>query len=80
METFFEHNPTKEEISQLIGNLSKEDYLKELEHAPAGENILFITLLYELRHDEYNSKKYRNQILELYQQWVWGLDDVSIVS
>lgn len=78
METIFDHSPTNQELKHLIGDFSKKEYLEELSFAPAGENILFIALLYEYRKDETNATKYREQIPDLYQQWQWGLDNEII--
>lgn len=77
METIFDLNPTKAELIDLADGMTKEEYLSHWmcskEHA-----ILDIVLLYESRNDETAAKKYRDLIPELYQQWQWGLDNVTI--
>lgn len=80
METIFDHNPTKEELKHLIGDYSKEEYLEELRFAPKGENLLFITLLYEYRHDKENTKKYKELVPDLYLQWKLSLDNKLIIK
>lgn len=74
METFFDHNPTPLEIENLIGTLSKKDYLDSLIYCPKGENLLFIALLYERRGDNISFEKYKSKIPELYEQWLLGQD------
>lgn len=69
METFFDHSPSSEEVQWLVGNLSLQDYLEELESSPSGENLLFIALLYKERGDNDMFEKYKNRIPDLYQSW-----------
>ncbi|WP_348824009.1 hypothetical protein [Flavobacterium aestuarii] len=76
MKTIYEHNPTIAEIIDLTDGMTKDEYLSHwmfsVEHS-----ILDIVLLYEFRNDETTAKKYRRLIPELYQQWQWGLDNIS---
>lgn len=74
METFFDHSPSSEEVQWLVGNLSLQDYLEELETSPAGENLLFIALLYKERGDDVMFQAYKNKIPELYQSWLLKSD------
>lgn len=77
METIFDHNPTVEEMSDLIGGITKEEYESNWMYSK-DNSLLDIVLLYESRKDEITAKKYRDLIPDLYQQWQWGLDDVII--
>lgn len=78
METIFDHNPTKEELSELIGDFTRDEYISKLDHLPKGDNLLFIALLYELRNDDKTAKKYIDMVPDLYRQWQLGNDCVMI--
>lgn len=80
METIFEHNPTKEELAELIGDKTRAEYIRDMEFSPSpkGGNILFIALLYELRKDDKTAKKYIDMVPDLYRQWQLGNDNVMI--
>ena len=77
METIFDHNPTTAELISLTDGMTKEEYLSNW-MCSKDNSILDIVLLYESRNDEPTAKKYRDLIPDLYQQWQWGLDNVSI--
>jgi len=77
METIFDHNPTKEELSELIGDETRDEYIQDMEESmlsPKGENLLFIALLYEMRKDKKTAKKYIAMVPDLYRQWKLGND------
>lgn len=80
METIFDHNPTKEELSELIGNKTHDEYIRDMDFLPSpkGENILFIALLYEMRKNDKTAKKYINTVPDLYREWKLGNDCVMI--
>lgn len=77
METIFDHNPTNSELIELIDGMSKEEYTADWLYSKE-HSLLDITLLYESRNDETKAKQYRDLIPDLYHQWKWGLDNVSI--
>lgn len=77
METIFDHSPTQEEIAQIIGDITESEY-KEKYLDTRETELLWICLLYERRGDEKTAKKYRDQIPDLYTQWVLGNDYESI--
>ncbi|MGP2571491.1 hypothetical protein ACT4R9_09650 [Ornithobacterium rhinotracheale] len=76
METIFDHNPSAEELSKIIGNKTKEEYFSDWIFSYEN-SILDIVLLYEMRQDENKASQYRQLIPDLYQQWQWGLDNVA---
>lgn len=76
METIFDHDPTKEEIAEFTSDTESEYKEKNLNWPEHG--LLWICLLYERRGDEKTAKKYRDQVPDLYDQWVIGNDDVAI--
>ena len=77
METIFDHNPTAAELLDLTDGMTKEEYESDWMYSK-DNSLLDIVLLYESRKDETTAKKYRDLIPDLYQQWQWGLDDVTI--
>lgn len=77
METIFDHNPTKEEIAKITSATSESEY-REKHLATKETELLWICLLYERRGDAKKAKKYRDQVPDLYDQWVIGNDDVAI--
>lgn len=79
METIYDHNPTPDELLNLTGGMSKEEYSADWMFSKE-HSLLDITLLYESRNDETTAKKYRDLIPDLYQQHTWGLDNVAIAE
>lgn len=79
METIYDHNPTPNELFNLTGGMSKEEYVTDWMYSKE-HSLLDITLLYESRNDETTAKKYRDLIPDLYQQFTWGLDNVAIAQ
>lgn len=77
METIFDHNPTKSELVDLADGMTKDEYLSHW-MCSKEHSLLDIVLLYETRNDADTAKRYRDLIPDLYQQWQWGLDNVSI--
>jgi hypothetical protein len=77
METIFDHNPTTAELLDLADGMTKEEYLSHW-MCSKEHSLLDVVLLYESRNDETAAKKYRDLIPELYHQWQWGLDNVTI--
>lgn len=75
METFFDHNPTPEEIKEFVGEDTKQEYIDSLSYKPEGANLLFIALLYEERGDKVNFEKYKNKVPDLYEQWKLAFND-----
>lgn len=76
METIFDHNPTEAELIALTDGMTKEAYLEDWMFS-REHSLLDIALLYDSRQDLGMSKKYQDLVPELYQQWQWGLDNIS---
>lgn len=79
METIFEHNPTKAELQELTGGMTKAEYLSHWMYSKE-HSLLDIVLLYELRKDKAVAKKYRDLIPDVYQQYQLGLDNALIAG
>lgn len=77
METIFDHTPTEAELLELTDGMTKEEYVSNWMYSKEN-SLLDIALLYQSRQNEKTAKKYRDLVPELYQQWKWGLDNVSI--
>lgn len=77
METIYDHNPTPNELLNLTGGMSKEEYTTNWMYSKE-HSLLDITLLYESRNDQETATKYRELIPNLYQQYTLGLDNVAI--
>ena len=77
METIYDHNPTPNELLNLTGGMSKEEYTTNWMYSKE-HSLLDITLLYESRNDKETATKYRDLIPNLYQQHTLGLDNVAI--
>lgn len=77
METIFDHNPTVAELLDLTDGMTKKEYVSHWMYSKK-HSLLDIVLLFESRKDETTAKKYRDLVPDLYQQWQWGLDNVSI--
>lgn len=59
METIFDHNMTEEERKAIIGDMTKEWYLKVLDEVSSN---LLIAKLYLLRGDEKKKMEYVNKL------------------
>lgn len=59
METIFDHNITAEERKAIIGDMTKERYLKVLDEVSSN---LLIAKLYLLRGDEKKKMEYVNKL------------------
>lgn len=79
METIFEHNPTKAELQELTGGMTKAEYLSHWMYSKE-HSLLDIVLLYELRKDKAVAKQYRDLIPDVYQQYQLGLDNALIAG
>lgn len=77
METIYDHNPTPNELLNLTGGMSKEEYTTNWMYSKE-HSLLDIALLYESRNDQETATKYRDLIPDLDQQYTWGLDYVAI--
>lgn len=77
METIYDHNPTPNELLNLTGGMSKEEYTTNW-MCSKEHSLLDIALLYESRNDLETATKYRDLIPDLDQQYTWGLDYVAI--
>jgi hypothetical protein len=80
METIFEHTPSKDELLQLVGDKTREEYIQSMEYLPTpeGANLLCIALLYQMRKNKKTAKKYIAMVPDLYQEWILGNDNVMI--
>ncbi len=79
METIFEHNPTKAELKELTGGMTKAEYLSHWMYSKE-HSLLDIVLLYELRKDKTVAKQYCDLIPDVYQQYQLGIDNALIAG
>lgn len=77
METIYDHNPSKNELQNIADGMTKEEYISNWMYSKE-HSLLDISILYSLRGDDSMAEKYRAQVPDLYNQWKWGHDNVSI--